>query len=260
MATYLIDEPPLLVFPSLARIVGLNEAIALQQIHYWIEINRKKKANFKNGYHWTYNSYREWREQFPFWSENTIYRIIRSLEGKNLLISDILSTNPRDRRKWYRISHAHLAELQDASPQLGEMHPTKLRGCTSPQLEEMKTDTTETPSEERKPRAPIPLENQTIQQKTIGALAQVMGLDPSLNGKRLAPLAAALVKLSGGETPALLAAHYGESPNGQNWHWRRSDWRGLRGQAPDERGLRETWGRWAQDAASPASQPTAVYE
>ena len=157
MATYLIDEPPLLVFPSLAKLVGLNEAIALQQIHYWIEINRKKSANFKNGYHWTYNSYREWQEQFPFWSENTIYRIIRSLEGKSLLISDILSANPRDRRKWYRIDHAHLAELQDAPPQVGEVEDPNLRRCTSPQPEGMKTETTtETTTEKRVAHAPDP--------------------------------------------------------------------------------------------------------
>ena len=36
MSRLLIDEPPLQVLPSLAREIGLNEAIMLQQIHYWL--------------------------------------------------------------------------------------------------------------------------------------------------------------------------------------------------------------------------------
>ena len=32
----LIDEPPLQVLPSLALKIGLNEAIILQQVHYWL--------------------------------------------------------------------------------------------------------------------------------------------------------------------------------------------------------------------------------
>ena len=32
----LVDEPPLIVLPSLAVAIGLAEAILLQQIHYWL--------------------------------------------------------------------------------------------------------------------------------------------------------------------------------------------------------------------------------
>lgn len=34
----IIDESPLLIRPTLAAKVGLNEAIILQQIHYWNQI------------------------------------------------------------------------------------------------------------------------------------------------------------------------------------------------------------------------------
>jgi len=37
MSKLLIDEYPLQVLPSLAVIYGLNEAIILQQVHYWIK-------------------------------------------------------------------------------------------------------------------------------------------------------------------------------------------------------------------------------
>jgi len=37
-SSLLINESPLQVLPSLAVLVGLNEAIVLQQTHYWIKM------------------------------------------------------------------------------------------------------------------------------------------------------------------------------------------------------------------------------
>ena len=41
MSKLLINEQPLQVLPSLAEAIGLNQAIALQQVHYWLENARK---------------------------------------------------------------------------------------------------------------------------------------------------------------------------------------------------------------------------
>ena len=38
MNNLLIDDYPILVLPKLATEIGLNEAIVLQQIHYWLKI------------------------------------------------------------------------------------------------------------------------------------------------------------------------------------------------------------------------------
>jgi len=35
-SSLLIAVPPLIVLPTLATLVGLNEAIFLQQLHYWL--------------------------------------------------------------------------------------------------------------------------------------------------------------------------------------------------------------------------------
>jgi len=76
----LINEYPLLVLPSLAIKIGLNEAIILQQIHYWMDINRRKKeAVMVDGRYWMYNSYEDWHKQFQFWGLNTIKRAITHL-------------------------------------------------------------------------------------------------------------------------------------------------------------------------------------
>ena len=64
MSKLLLDENPLMIMPQLAVKIGLNESIVLQQIHYWLEINRKADKNKRDGFYWTYNSYKEWQKQF----------------------------------------------------------------------------------------------------------------------------------------------------------------------------------------------------
>ena len=75
MTQLLLDEHPLLILPGLARAVGLNEAIVLQQLHYWLQ----KSQHEHDGRRWIYNTYSDWQEQFPFWSVATIRRTLTSL-------------------------------------------------------------------------------------------------------------------------------------------------------------------------------------
>ena len=55
---YLFDEQPIVANKTLARELGLNEALVLQQINNWIEINKKSGKNYHDGKYWTYNSIR----------------------------------------------------------------------------------------------------------------------------------------------------------------------------------------------------------
>lgn len=106
----LINEPPLQVLPTLAHKVGLNEAIILQQMHYWLNPNFNK--NFIEGRYWVYNSYEDWQGQFKFWSKNTIRRAIASLEEQGLLIISNFNQNRFDHSKWYSINYKKLQALE----------------------------------------------------------------------------------------------------------------------------------------------------
>lgn len=110
----LINEPPLQVLPSLAIIIGLNEALVLQQVHYWIQPSRNRNT-FDNRC-WVYNTYEQWREQFPFWSKSTISRTILNLESMGVL----LSRESGGRFKYYTIDYESLQRIhehKDASSQ-----------------------------------------------------------------------------------------------------------------------------------------------
>jgi hypothetical protein len=111
-SSLLIAEPPLLVLPSLAMAIGLNEAIFLQQLHYWLlrsEHHRDDRA-------WVYNTYEEWHQQLPFWSLATLRRIVGALEKQGLVISTTQYNRHKvDRTKWYSLDYQAIDRLRDSA-------------------------------------------------------------------------------------------------------------------------------------------------
>lgn len=112
MSMYLFDEQPILANKALARELGLNEALVLQQINYWIEINKKSGNNYHDGKYWTYNSIRAWQEKdFDYLSVDTVKRTFSKLEKAGYLLVGNYNKDPRDKTKWYTINDNKLEEL-----------------------------------------------------------------------------------------------------------------------------------------------------
>ena len=106
--TLLMQEPPLQVLPSLAKAIGLTEAIVLQQLHYLL---RQSKTTY-DGQPWVSLSYNDWEtKSFPFWSEKTIRRAIGMLEKSKLIASTTrYNRHFMDDLKWYTINYAELSQ------------------------------------------------------------------------------------------------------------------------------------------------------
>lgn len=117
MNNLLIDDYPILVLPKLATEIGLNEAIVLQQMHYWL----KKSNHNYDGRRWIYNSYKEWEQHFPFWSNATIRRTISSLEKQELLFVGNYNKAGFDNTKWYSIDYF---KLEGVSKRLAQNEQT----------------------------------------------------------------------------------------------------------------------------------------
>lgn len=112
MSMYLFDEQPIVANKTLAREIGLNEALILQQINYWIEINKKSGKNYHDGKYWTYNSIRAWQENdFDYMSFDTVKRTFSKLEKAGYLLVGNYNKDPRDKTKWYTINNDKLEEL-----------------------------------------------------------------------------------------------------------------------------------------------------
>ncbi len=112
-AKWLFDEHPILVDKELASVIGLNEAIVLQQLNYWLH---SKSAKQIDGRLWIYNTYDNWRkDNFPFWSERTIRRAFDSCEKKGLILTGNFNKAGFDKTKWYSIDIKKLDELMDSA-------------------------------------------------------------------------------------------------------------------------------------------------
>ncbi|EOO28916.1 DnaD and phage-associated domain-containing protein [Bacillus cereus VD133] len=135
MSRLLLDDEPLVVLPKLATVIGLNEAIILQQLHYWLE----KSNNVKDGFRWIYNTYEEWKNQFPFWSESTIKRTLRKLQERKIIIVGNYNKMKIDHTKWYRIDYERLENIeQDSASQIeqtsSQNDQTKMSNCPDEQV------------------------------------------------------------------------------------------------------------------------------
>lgn len=131
----LINEPPLQVLPSLAKAIGLNEAIVLQQLHYWLQ---NKHAGIEHrGKRWVYNTHEEWQEQFPFWSTRTIMRTFQSLKDKGLVISKQIAKGSWNRTMYYSIDYDKLNASMVTSCHLPPRHSVTITTETT-------TETTQT--------------------------------------------------------------------------------------------------------------------
>jgi hypothetical protein len=139
MSKLLIQEHPLQVLPSLAIKIGLNEAIFLQQLHYWLTPTAKYKPHyFEMGGEirpWIYNTYHTkgkekktgWRVNFPFWSVRTIKRIVSSLKSQGLIIvTDKFNAVASNRTLWYTIDYDKLADLETETSTSGTLDSDKL--------------------------------------------------------------------------------------------------------------------------------------
>lgn len=110
----LFNFRPLVINPELATRIGLNEAIVLQQVNYWI--NDKEQGVIHSGRRWVFNSYESWVKQFPFWSADTVKRAFTSLVKQGCLDVEQLNKSQHDRTNYYTINHD--CELLDDAEQV----------------------------------------------------------------------------------------------------------------------------------------------
>ncbi len=113
MSKLLVDEYPLIVLPTLARVLGLNEAIFLQQLNYWLAGSQHDY----DGRKWVYNTFEEWQKQLPFFTVITIKRIVKSLRDQGIIITTSQHNKlPMDRTLWYSIDRERLDHIILHSP------------------------------------------------------------------------------------------------------------------------------------------------
>lgn len=91
---------------------GLDAAVVLHAIKFWIEKNQANGSHFYDGHYWTYNSKRAWAELFPFFTERQVRRILDNLVEQGVLITGNYNAQAFDRTLWYALDQT----VQSISP------------------------------------------------------------------------------------------------------------------------------------------------
>lgn len=110
---------------------GIEEAVMLNFISYWVFVNKANDRNLRDGYYWTYNSLVALERIFPFWDYKKIGRILQKLEDKKVILSKNYNNIKFDRTKWYTIIDQSISEkmefdfskLGNRSPKYGRPIP-----------------------------------------------------------------------------------------------------------------------------------------
>lgn len=95
----LIPESPMQVLPSLACAIGLEDAIVLQQFHYWLLRAEKDE----DGVRWFAAPMDRLVAKFPFLSRRTLERIVARLEAGGMLRSRRPRSKQHDQTKHYTV-------------------------------------------------------------------------------------------------------------------------------------------------------------
>lgn len=102
----------IVINPTLASLIGLEEAIVLQQINYWLVIDSQLEENNYNGVTYIPNSITMWQKYyFPFWTEDEIASILQTLINYKFVKVITNPFNKRSSELWYTINFKEVNKL-----------------------------------------------------------------------------------------------------------------------------------------------------
>lgn len=106
---------------NVAKEYGVNEAVILESMNYWIQKNKANGRHFYEGEYWTYNSIKAFHEMFPYMTERQISYCLNKMVEKGLIKKGNFNKLQYDRTCWYTITDFGKCILQNC-----QMENTKL--------------------------------------------------------------------------------------------------------------------------------------
>jgi len=112
MSKLLIDEAPVYFAKTLTKYIGLEKAIILQQVHFWLEVNKRDEKNYYENRYWVYSSFEQWAERdSSWWSQRKLLSLFCKLCDSKILIKKQLKKEQMDRTNFYTINYEKLDEI-----------------------------------------------------------------------------------------------------------------------------------------------------
>ncbi|MEA4869924.1 MAG: hypothetical protein VB062_04720 [Christensenella sp.] len=106
---------------KLAEQYGVEEAVLLNHLYFWIQHNTANKKHLHDGRYWTYNSAQAFTEIFPFWSRQKIDRMIQGLRESGAIIVGNYNESGQDRTRWFSLAESVVAIAENRPTHCSEL-------------------------------------------------------------------------------------------------------------------------------------------
>lgn len=122
---------------KIAAEYGIECAILLKNIFFWVEKNRANGKHFYDDAYWTYNSVKAFSELFPYITEKKIRTALKKLESCGLIKTGNYNKSAYDRTTWYTVTDEGKSILLKENFHLpsGKMEDTKKENEFTPKGE-----------------------------------------------------------------------------------------------------------------------------
>lgn len=94
--------------------VGVNCAVILQSIYYWVTKNEANSNSYHDGRYWTYNSVKAFSDMFPYLSKGQIDGALKRLERDGYIVTGNYNKVKYDRTKWYALTDSGYALMENS--------------------------------------------------------------------------------------------------------------------------------------------------
>lgn len=164
MKSYSFDE-------DVAKQYGVEEAVVIRSFQFWIDLNKANGRNLREGRTWTFNTYASLAEQFPFFNDDKIRRLLESLVKQNVLLkTNKFNRLKYDKTNWYA--------FEDESKWINVQKAAEIPLAILPDAEDLFYQ-----KNNDNPKIAVNEENEQNPPLAILPVAQVSEFEKSHNGK-----------------------------------------------------------------------------
>lgn len=110
---------------SVAVEVGVNAAVVLENIAFWVRANRKAGRHKHDGKHWTYGSTRHFAELFDYLSEKQVRGALDKLITCGYVETGNFNRSAYDRTRWFTLTE----KGESATLERQSEKPTRAKGA-----------------------------------------------------------------------------------------------------------------------------------
>lgn len=122
---------------GIAKIVGVDGAVIMKHLFYWVQKNYGNGKHFYDGSYWTYNSVRGFSVIFDYLNTKQINRILGNLIKNGFIKTGNYNANKMDRTMWYAFTEKGIELMQENGFKLDEINDLPKTGNAIVQNEEM---------------------------------------------------------------------------------------------------------------------------